>query len=133
MFICACVCVCVSVYAHSFLTFPSTSCVHTHALSCMHSINTHSYPLCMVLSRTNASFPAGGFGPATGYPQGFPGSMLPPIKNASVWVAGSQSQVSWVSVANERGAVSPIFFRIVLQNSTIVKLYCRIPQYYFVL
>jgi len=53
--------------------------------------------------RTNASFPAGGFGPATGYPQGFPGSMLPPIKNASVWVAGSQSQVSWVSVANHGG------------------------------
>eukprot|EP00040_Diaphanoeca_grandis_P003277 m.24470 g.24470 ORF g.24470 m.24470 type:complete len:363 (-) comp14616_c0_seq1:138-1226(-) len=56
-------------------------------------------------SGTNNSKKAGGFGPETGYPQGFPGSRLPPIDMAdrSVWTAGAQGEVAWVSVANHGG------------------------------
>ena len=41
-------------------------------------------------ARTNMSFRAGGFGPETGYPQGFNGSKLPaiPQQQRKVWKAG---------------------------------------------
>jgi lytic starch monooxygenase len=56
-------------------------------------------------ARTNMSFRAGGFGPETGYPQGFNGSQLPPIpkEQRRTWKLGSTASVSWVSVANHAG------------------------------
>ena len=56
-------------------------------------------------ARTNMSMRAGGFGPETGYPQGFEGSKLPPIprEQRKVWKAGGTANVSWVSVANHAG------------------------------
>lgn len=59
-------------------------------------------------ARTNMSFRAGGFGPETGYPQGFKGSALPPIprEQRKVWAAGETAEVSWVSVANHAGGYS---------------------------
>jgi hypothetical protein len=54
---------------------------------------------------TNMSMRAGGFGPETGYPQGFKGSKLPPIPKdqRKVWAAGETAEVSWVAVANHAG------------------------------
>jgi len=54
---------------------------------------------------TNMSYRAGGFGPQTGYPQGFKGSKLPPIEKSQrkVWSSGKTAEVSWVSVANHAG------------------------------
>lgn len=52
---------------------------------------------------TNHSYPAGGFGPQTGYPQGFPGSRLPPVPDRAVWFAGESAEVAWVPVANHGG------------------------------
>jgi hypothetical protein len=54
------------------------------------------------------SMRAGGFGPETGYPQGFKGSKLPPIPKdqRKVWAAGETAEVSWVSVANHAGGYS---------------------------
>ena len=59
-------------------------------------------------ARTNMSMRAGGFGPQTGYPQGFQGSKLPPIpkEQRKIWKAGSTANVSWVSVANHAGGYS---------------------------
>jgi hypothetical protein len=59
-------------------------------------------------ARTNMSFRAGGFGPQTGYPQGFNGSQLPPIpkEQRKTWTLGSTADVSWVSVANHAGGYS---------------------------
>lgn len=59
-------------------------------------------------AHTNMSYRAGGFGPQTGYPQGFRGSKLPPIPKhlRSVWKAGSIANVTWVSVANHAGGYS---------------------------
>lgn len=56
-------------------------------------------------SNSNKSYPAGGFGPETGYPQGFPGSKLPPIDKdkRATWTAGKSAEVSWVSAANHGG------------------------------
>jgi len=56
-------------------------------------------------ARTNMSFRAGGFGPQTGYPQGFKGSKLPPIPRhlRKVWTAGKTANVTWVPVANHAG------------------------------
>ena len=56
-------------------------------------------------ARTNYSFRAGGFGPETGYEQGFNGSDLPPIpkEQRRVWKQGQTANVSWVSVANHAG------------------------------
>lgn len=57
---------------------------------------------------TNMSMRAGGFGPETGYPQGFRGSMLPPIPRGrrSIWRSGDTAEVSWVAVANHAGGYS---------------------------
>eukprot|EP01043_Picozoa_sp_COSAG02_P067019 COSAG02_NODE_10621_length_1898_cov_2.988883_2_plen_95_part_00 len=51
------------------------------------------------------SFRAGGFGPETGYPQGYNGSQLPaiPKEQRKTWKLGSTANVSWVSVANHAG------------------------------
>jgi hypothetical protein len=51
------------------------------------------------------SMRAGGFGPETGYPQGFSGSQLPaiPKEQRKTWKLGSTANVSWVSVANHAG------------------------------
>jgi len=59
-------------------------------------------------AHTNMSFRAGGFGPQTGYPQGFPGSKLPPIPKdqRKVWAAGGTAEVAWVAVANHAGGYS---------------------------
>lgn len=59
-------------------------------------------------ARTNMSMRAGGFGPQTGYPQGFQGSKLPPIpkEQRKIWKAGGTANVSWVSVANHAGGYS---------------------------
>lgn len=56
-------------------------------------------------AHTNMSMRAGGFGPQTGYPQGFEGSKLPPVPRAQrkIWKAGGVADVSWVSVANHAG------------------------------
>lgn len=54
-------------------------------------------------SWTNHSFPAGGFGPETGYPQGYRGSLLPPTPNPPTWKAGGVAQVGWTSAANHGG------------------------------
>lgn len=56
-------------------------------------------------ARTNMSFRAGGFGPQTGYPQGFNGSQLPviPREQRRVWRRGYRANVSWASVANHAG------------------------------
>lgn len=59
-------------------------------------------------ARTNMSMRAGGFGPQTGYPQGFPGSKLPtvPKERRAVWNAGGVAEVSWVAAANHAGGYS---------------------------
>merc|ERR1740130_418371 len=56
-------------------------------------------------ARTNMRFRAGGFGPQTGYPQGFEGSKLPAIPRdlRKVWAAGKTANVTWVPVANHAG------------------------------
>jgi len=56
-------------------------------------------------ARTNMSYRAGGFGPETGYPQGFNGSSLPaiPKEQRKVWKSGGTANVSWVNVANHAG------------------------------
>jgi len=56
-------------------------------------------------ARTNMSMRAGGFGPQTGYPQGFKGTDLPPVpkEQRRIWKAGGIADVSWVSVANHAG------------------------------
>ena len=56
-------------------------------------------------ARTNMSYRAGGFGPETGYPQGFNGSSLPviPKQQRKVWKIGGTANVSWVNVANHAG------------------------------
>lgn len=55
-------------------------------------------------STSNRSFAAGGFGYETGYPQGHPGSKLPPLPgNREVWTAGADAEVAWVSAANHGG------------------------------
>ena len=56
-------------------------------------------------ARTNMSFRAGGFGPETGYPQGFRGSKLPAIPRGQrkVWTRGGAANVTWVPVANHAG------------------------------
>jgi len=57
---------------------------------------------------TNMSYRAGGFGPQTGYPQGYAGSKLPAVKKADrkVWKAGETATVAWTSVANHGGGYS---------------------------
>jgi len=55
-------------------------------------------------SSSNNSNQAGGWGYATGYPQGFAGSKLPPAAGPKeVWTAGSTATVEWTTVANHGG------------------------------
>ena len=58
-------------------------------------------------AHTNYSYRAGGFGPETGYKQGFNGSDLPPIpqQKRKIWKAGQTASVSWVPVANHVSAI----------------------------
>jgi len=59
-------------------------------------------------ARTNMSYRAGGFGPETGYPQGFPGSKLPliPREQRTTWESGGRTNVEWIAVANHAGGYS---------------------------
>lgn len=55
-------------------------------------------------SPSDNSEQAGGWGYSTGYPQGFPGSRLPPLKgDKPIWTAGTTVEVAWASVANHGG------------------------------
>merc|ERR1712216_56374 len=55
-------------------------------------------------SPSNNSNQAGGWGYATGYGQGFPGSKLPHVAGPKeVWTVGSTATVEWTSVANHGG------------------------------
>ena len=80
-------------------------------------------------SRTNMSMRAGGFGPQTGYPQGFRGSRLPPIPEAQreVWAAGGTANVSWVSVANHAGGYTYSLCRVVSGEGLTEECFDRLP------